>query len=163
MVQNLVAQVGGGRHPRKSHSRMCMDCAVGNGRRRGRSCHGGSRLVQILRHDRGGGGLHHDGEDGSPRPSLEAPSQLCLPFETILSSRQSFGELWKAMNGVVQGCSFGLVTVACITGLWMGGTNQQVPEITATTMVDDRRLYAVGTEKFRILHEKRELPRRRSR
>ena len=31
--------------------------------------------------------------------------------------------------------------------------SQQVPEIEATTMVDDRRLYAVGTEKFRILEE----------
>ena len=57
------------------------------------------------------------------------------------------------MNGVVQGCSFSLVTVACITGLWMEGMNQQVPEIKATTMFDDRRLYVAGTEKFRILEE----------
>ena len=33
----------------------------------------------------------------------------------------------------------------------MEGLNQQVAEIKGTTMVDDRRLYAVGTEKFRIL------------
>ena len=31
--------------------------------------------------------------------------------------------------------------------------NQQVPEIKATTMFDDRRLYVAGTEKFRILEE----------
>ena len=31
--------------------------------------------------------------------------------------------------------------------------NQQEPEIKATTMVDDRRLYAVGTENSRILEE----------
>ena len=42
---------------------------------------------QVLRHDRVGGGLHHDGEDGSPGPSVEAASQLRIPFETILSSR----------------------------------------------------------------------------
>ena len=35
----------------------------------------------------------------------------------------------------------------------MYGMKQQVPEIKATTMVDDRRLYAVGTEKFKILQE----------
>ena len=57
------------------------------------------------------------------------------------------------MNGVVQGCSLSLVTVACITGLWMDGMNRQIPEIKATTMVDDRRLYAVETEKFKILEE----------
>ena len=57
------------------------------------------------------------------------------------------------MNGVVQGCSFSLVTVACIAGLWMDGMNQQVPDIKATTMVDDTSLYAVGTEKCRILEE----------
>ena len=33
---------------------------------------------------------------------------------------------------------------ACITGLWMDGMNRQIPEIKATTMVDNRRLYAVG-------------------
>ena len=51
------------------------------------------------------------------------------------------------------GCSLGLVTVACTTGLWMDGMTLQVPEIKATPMVDDRRLYAVGTEKFRIIEE----------
>ena len=34
-----------------------------------------------------------------------------------------------------------------------GWHNQQEPEITATTIVDDRRLYGVGTETFRILEE----------
>ena len=111
---NLVAQICGGRHSRTSHSKVCMDCVVGNGRRRGRSCHGGN---------------------------LTRPSS---------STR---GELWKAMNGVVQGCSLSLVTVAYSTCLWMDGMNQQVPQIKATTMVDDRRLYAVGTEQFRILQE----------
>ena len=33
----------------------------------------------------------------------------------------------------------------------MEGLDQQVPDIKDTTMVHDRRLYAVGTEKFRIL------------
>ena len=66
---------------------------------------------------------------------------------------QSCGEVWKAMNGVVQGCSLSLVTVACITGLWMDGMNRQIPEIRTTTMVDDRRLHAVGTEKFKVLEE----------
>ena len=61
---------------RTSHSRGRMDCVVGNVRRRGRSCHGGNRLVQVLRHDCVGGGLLHDGEDGSPRPCVEAPAQL---------------------------------------------------------------------------------------
>ena len=36
---------------------------------------------------------------------------------------------------------------------WMDGMNRQIPEIKATTMVDDQRLYAVGTEKFKILEE----------
>ena len=57
------------------------------------------------------------------------------------------------MNGVVQGCSLSLVTVACIMGLWMDGVNRQIPEIKATMMVDDKRLYAVGTEKFKVLEE----------
>ena len=57
------------------------------------------------------------------------------------------------MNGVVQGCSLSLVTVACITGLWMDGTNRQIPESKATTMVDHRRLNAVGAEKFKVLEE----------
>ena len=39
---NLVAQICGRRHSRTSHSKVCMDCVVGNGRRRGRSCHGGN-------------------------------------------------------------------------------------------------------------------------
>ena len=38
-----------------------------------------------------------------------------------------------------------LVTVACIIGLWMEGLNQRVPEVKVTTMLDDRRLYAVGS------------------
>ena len=80
-------------------------------------------------------------------------SSKCLPFETILRHGQSCGETWKALNGVVQGGSFSLVMVACIVGLWMEGLNQQVPEIKATTMVDDRSLYVVGTERFRILEE----------
>ena len=33
------------------------------------------------------------------------------------------------------------------------GMNRQIPEIKATTMVDDRRLHAMGTETFRILEE----------
>ena len=57
------------------------------------------------------------------------------------------------MNGVVQGCSLGLVTCARITGLWMNGRSPQVPEIKASKMVDDRRLCAVGTETFRILEK----------
>ena len=77
------------------------------------------------------------GEDGSPSQSVEAPSRLRLPFEMILS--------W--------GCSHSLVTVAHITGLWMDGMSQQVPEIKGTTMVDNRRLYAVGTENFRTFEE----------
>ena len=40
-----------------------------------------------------------------------------------------------------------------ITGLWMEGLNQQVPDIKATTMVDDNRLYVVGTENFRTFEE----------
>ena len=37
---------------------------------------------------------------------------------------------------------------AAVSSQWMDGLNQQVPEIKATTMVDDRRLYA-----FRVLGE----------
>ena len=112
-----------------------------------RSCHGGNRLVQVLRHDRVRGGLLHDGEDGSPRPSVKAPGQLRLPFETILSSRQSCAETWKALNGLVKS------QLHRITALWVDGMNEQAPETRATTMVDDRKLYAVGTEKLRILEE----------
>ena len=65
---------------------------------------------------------------------------------------QTYGETRKALNVVVQGCSLCLVTEACITGSWMEGLSQQLPEI--TTMADDRRwLYAVGTEKIRIREE----------
>ena len=66
---------------------------------------------------------------------------------------QSCGETWKALNGVVQGCSQSLVTDAHVTGLWMDGMSQQVLEIKGTTMVDNRRLYAVGTENFRTFEE----------
>ena len=38
VVQNVVTQVCGGVHTRKSHPRVCTDCDVGNGRRGGRSC-----------------------------------------------------------------------------------------------------------------------------
>ena len=35
----------------------------------------------------------------------------------------------------------------------MEGLNQQIPEVKATTMVDDGRLYAVETEKYRTHEE----------
>ena len=55
--------------------------------------------------------------------------------------------------GVVWRCGLSLVTVTSITCFWMEGMNQQAPEIKATTMVDDRRLCVVSTEKFGILVE----------
>ena len=66
---------------------------------------------------------------------------------------QSCGETLKALNEVVQRCCLSLVAVACATGLRMEGLIQLVPEIKATSMVDERRLHAIGTEKFRILEE----------
>ena len=41
-----------------------------------------------------------------------------------------------------------------IIGLCMDGTNQQVPDIKATTLVDDRRQYAVGTESSNFLRKR---------
>ena len=93
------------------------------------------------------------GKMGVPESVWKLQASFVFHLKRFFRQGQSCCEVWKAMNGVVQGCSLSLVTVACITGLWMDGMNRQIPEIKATTMVDDRRLYAVGTEKFKILEE----------
>ena len=86
-----------------------------------------------------------DGEDGSPGQNLETPSQFCLPSETI----------FLVKGNRVEKCGKRRIELSkdAASGLWMEGMNQRIPEIKATTMVDDRTLCAVGTEKFRILEE----------
>ena len=93
------------------------------------------------------------GKMGVPESVWKLQASFVFHLKRFFRQGQSCGEVWKAMNGVVQGCSLSVVTVACITGLWMDGMNRQVPEVKATTMVDDRRLCAVGTEKFKVLEE----------
>ena len=84
------------------------------------------------------------GKMGFPDRVWKLQASFVFHLKRSFRRRQSCGEMWKAMNGVVQGRSFSLVTVACITGLWMGGMDHQVLEIKANTMVGDRRLFAVG-------------------
>ena len=90
---------------------------------------------------------------GIPDQVWKLQASFVVHLQRFFRQGQSLGEMCRALNGVVQGCSFGIVTVACITGLWMDGMNQEVSEIKATTMVDDRRMYVVGAEKARTLEE----------
>ena len=91
------------------------------------------------------------GKMGVPESVWKLQASFVFHLKLFFRQGQSCGEVWKAMNGVVQGCSLSLVTVACITGLWMDGMNRQIPEIKATTVVDDKRLYAGGRRSSKSL------------
>ena len=72
----------------------------------------------------------------------------CTPENRI---QECVRTVMLAMEGEEEGVV--LVTVASFSGWWMEGMNEQVPEIKATTMVDDRMLYASETKNFRIFEE----------
>ena len=65
-------------------------------------------------------------------------------LQRFFKQGQSRGPLWRASNGLIQGCSLTLVAAMAIATVWANFVRASTPEATLAEVIDDRRMFVSG-------------------